>query len=167
MMLINCFVVTSCNSQQKKKEEAARIEQIAQEKADSIARAKEQERLKEQEKQEEQERIKKEQEERGPKGKGWRFICQRLRSPSTAKLAGYVGPEMEECQALARKLDIAGLSLAMFSVDAQNGYGATIREEYMVFYKNGEPMHVEWAEAIAESSISMLKTVLKLNGFDD
>lgn len=162
---MGCIVVTSCDSQQKKKEEAARIEALAQEKADSIACVKErknQEMIKK-----EQERVRREQEERGPKEKGWRFICQRLKSPSTAVLAGYVGPEVEACQVLARKINMRGLSLAMFSVDAQNGFGATVREEYIVFFKNGEPKHIERSESVANGSLSMLKMALEMNGFDN
>lgn len=180
-ILMGCIVVTSCDSQQKKKEEAARIEALAQEKADSIARVKEQEEQemikKEQERvrreeervrrEEEEERVRREQEERGPKEKGWRFICQRLKSPSTAVLAGYVGPEVEACQVLARKINMRGLSLAMFSVDAQNGFGATVREEYIVFFKNGEPKHIERSESVANGSLSMLKMALEMNGFDN
>ena len=180
---MGCIVVTSCDSQQKKKEEAARIEALAQEKADSIACVKErknqemikkeQERVRrEQERirrelRIEQERVRREQEERGPKEKGWRFICQRLKSPSTAVLAGYVGPEVEACQVLARKINMRGLSLAMFSVDAQNGFGATVREEYIVFFKNGEPKHIERSESVANGSLSMLKIALEMNGFDN
>ena len=169
---MGCIVVTSCDSQQKKKEEAARIEALAQEKADSIARVKEQEEQemikKEQERvRREEERVRREQEERGPKEKGWRFICQRLKSPSTAVLAGYVGPEVEACQVLARKINMRGLSLAMFSVDAQNGFGATVREEYIVFFKNGEPKHIERSESVANGSLSMLKMALEMNGFDN
>ncbi|GEM_PF-6261155 len=180
---MGCIVVTSCDSQQKKKEEAARIEALAQEKADSIACVKErknqevikkeQERVRrEQERirrelRIEQERVRREQEERGPKEKGWRFICQRLKSPSTAVLAGYVGPEVEACQVLARKINMRGLSLAMFSVDAQNGFGATVREEYIVFFKNGEPKHIERSESVANGSLSMLKMALEMNGFDN
>ena len=182
-ILMGCIVVTSCDSQQKKKEEAARIEALAQEKADSIACVKErknqemikkeQERVRrEQERirrelRIEQERVRREQEERGPKEKGWRFICQRLKSPSTAVLAGYVGPEVEACQVLARKINMRGLSLAMFSVDAQNGFGATVREEYIVFFKNGEPKHIERSESVANGSLSMLKMALEMNGFDN
>ena len=189
-ILMGCIVVTSCDSQQKKKEEAARIEALAQEKADSIARVKEQEEQemikKEQERvrreeervrreeeeervrrEEEEERVRREQEERGPKEKGWRFICQRLKSPSTAVLAGYVGPEVEACQVLARKINMRGLSLAMFSVDAQNGFGATVREEYIVFFKNGEPKHIERSESVANGSLSMLKMALEMNGFNN
>lgn len=171
-ILMGCIVVTSCDSQQKKKEEAARIEALAQEKADSIARVKEQEEQemikKEQERvRREEERVRREQEERGPKEKGWRFICQRLKSPSTAVLAGYVGPEVEACQVLARKINMRGLSLAMFSVDAQNGFGATVREEYIVFFKNGEPKHIERSESVANGSLSMLKMALEMNGFDN
>ena len=177
---MGCIVVTSCDSQQKKKEEAARSEALAQEKADSIARVKEQEEQemikKEQERvrreeervsREEEERVRREQEERGPKEKGWRFICQRLKSPSTAVLAGYVGPEVEACQVLARKINMRGLSLAMFSVDAQNGFGATVREEYIVFFKNGEPKHIERSESVANGDLSMLKMALEMNGFDN
>ena len=180
---MGCIVVTSCDSQQKKKEEAARIEALAQEKADSIACVKErknqevikkeQERVRrEQERirrelRIEQERVRREQEERGPKEKGWRFICQRLKSPSTAVLAGYVGPEVEACQVLARNINMRGLSLAMFSVDAQNGFGATVREEYIVFFKNGEPKHIERSESVANGSLSMLKMALEMNGFDN
>jgi len=147
---MGCIVVTSCDSQQKKKEEAARIEALAQEKADSIACVKErknqevikkeQERVRrEQERirrelRIEQERVRREQEERGPKEKGW---------------------------------SMRGLSLAMFSVDAQNGFGATVREEYIVFFKNGEPKHIERSESVANGSLSMLKMALEMNGFDN
>ena len=102
--------------------------------------------------------------EASEEGKGWAYVRQRLKSPSTATLVNYVGTAEPSCQELAKKIDLPGLGIAMYQVDAQNGYGAMIRSEYLVFFKNGTPMHMEDADRLSGSA-SNLRLTLKVNGY--
>ena len=145
-------------------------EKIEKERQDSIKAAEakaEALRLEEERKRKEEERKKEEERrkwEASEEGKGWSYIKQRLKSPSTAKLVNYVGTEATPCQDLAKAINLPGLGIAMYQVDAQNGYGAMIRCEYLVFFKNGTPMHVEDASEVSGSPQNMRLT-LQVNGY--
>lgn len=97
--------------------------------------------------------------------KGWIFLRNRLKSPSTAKLVGHVSPNEDACENMASALNIDGLSIAMYQVDAENSYGAMLRSNYLVFFKDGEPQELETAETIAGMEISMVRVWLQANGF--
>lgn len=71
--------------------------------------------------------------------KGWNFLLTRLKSPSTASLVGYMAPTEEATKGIAKELNMSGLEIAVFNVDAQNSYGAMLRSRYYVFYRNGVP----------------------------
>ena len=96
---------------------------------------------------------------------GWEYICDRLRSPSTARLVGYASPDESACVKYAKKFKIDGLSVAMYSVDAQNGFGAMIRTDYLVFFKDSKPMYCEDSDEVEKCSIVQQKQILQLNGF--
>ena len=98
--------------------------------------------------------------------KGWAFICNRLKSPSTAHLVGYVGPKEKASMNFANAIDLPGLSLATYQVDAQNSFGAMIRQVFVVFFKNGIPMHMEDANSL-KGDVSLLRMTLKVNGYDE
>ncbi|MBR1934156.1 MAG: hypothetical protein IJ841_10805 [Prevotella sp.] len=102
----------------------------------------------------------------GFKEKGWRYVCSHLKSPSTAQLVAYLPPTDEKMAVFAQKVDLPGLNVAVFSVDAQNSFGATIRQTFMVFFKNMTPMHMEDAESL-RGEFSLMRTTLKVNGYDD
>ena len=102
-------------------------------------------------------------------GKGWKFLRNHLKSPSTAELVGYNGTDNESCKEFARSIDLPGLSVATYEVDAQNSYGAMLRKKYFVFFKNGEPIHVEEAESVVKAvqthNFHLIRTTLKINGY--
>lgn len=96
---------------------------------------------------------------------GWNFLCNRLTSPSSAKLVSYVNKEnMKE---VFRKADIhlgSCITAEMYDYDAQNAFGATIRDSYVVFFKNGKPCHIEKSTSIKKSTEIALKAALEMNG---
>ena len=53
----------------------------------------------------------------------------------------------------------------MYEVDAQNGFGAMIRTQYLLFFKYGEPIYVEEAESLASAPPTRIKTLLQVNGY--
>lgn len=99
------------------------------------------------------------------KQKGWAFLLKHLKSPSTASLVGYADPSAAPCQDLAKSLNLPGLGVAMYQVDAQNSYGAMIRQNYLVFFKNGSPVNLDEAESIANKPAHIIRSWLSLNGW--
>lgn len=101
--------------------------------------------------------------------KGWDFILRRLKCPSIASLAGYVSPKEEANTGMAREVGINGLEIAMFSVDAQNSFGAMLEVSYFVFYKYGEPKVIMEHEDLVKAIYSTygLKNTLCMMGIND
>ena len=89
--------------------------------------------------------IKKEREEEERKKvdpymeQGWIFLLTRLKSPSTASLISYMPPTENATRGIASELNMSGLEIAVFNVDAQNSFGAMLRSRYYVFYRDGIP----------------------------
>lgn len=108
----------------------------------------------EQEKKQQKEQARKQQEERekylnSEEYKAWNYVRTNLKSPSTASYVGYLKSSDELCMEITDKLDLSGLSTCIVRVDAQNAFGAMIRSDFVVFFKNGEPkcmMNVEKVE---------------------
>lgn len=100
------------------------------------------------------------------KDKGWAFVYNRLKSPSTARLVGYVDPKEDESVKFANAINLPGLSVATYQVDAQNSFGAMIRQIFIVFFKNGRPMHMEEASSL-KGDANLLRATLRINGYDD
>lgn len=164
-VLTMCIVIPSCGPSEKEireKIEKERQDSIKAEEAKAEAlRLEEENKRKEEERKKEEERRKWESSE---EGKGWAFVRQRLKSPSTATLVDYVGTDAPPCQDLAKEINLPGLGIAMYQVDAQNGFGAMIRSNYLVFFKNGIPMHMEDASRVSGSPRDM-KLTLQVNGY--
>jgi len=87
---------------------------------------------------------------------GWEFVKSRLLSPSSAKLiSSKYGAEVK--QILEKKCSNSDallpdcITVGYFEYDAQNGFGALIRESAFVFYKNGNPCYMETASAINDA----------------
>ena len=138
-------------------------ERIEKERQDSIRVANERTealRLEEQRKREEEQRKW----EASQTGKGWNYVRQRLKSPSTASLVAYVEPDNENCRAIARKVGLSGLSVASYCVDAQNSFGATIRSNFFVFFKNGTPVYIAEEDEMVDDP-DILRMALELNGY--
>lgn len=160
----------ACYNLYNEKCERERIEKELQEerRREEERRQAEERRLEEMRREErrqaEERRREEERRQKDPKYKGWNFVRNGLKSPSTASLVGYVGPDAKPCVEMANALGISGLSIAMFQVDAQNGFGAMIRSEFLVFYKNGTPLYMENA-ADLRGDMHILRTALQLNGF--
>jgi hypothetical protein len=101
------------------------------------------------------------------------YVAGRLRSPSSAVLVEYLEPVSAR-----KKLEDAGFSLescqhvTRVAVDAQNGFGVVVRGIYYVFFRNGQPCHVEEADSLIEvarsgySASSILSASLRMNGCD-
>ena len=99
--------------------------------------------------------------------KGWNFLRNGLKSPSTASLVGYVSPNEEPTIDLAKKSGISDVKVATYLVDAQNSYGAMIRTTFYVFFRNGEPRVVFPEEELLEWASnpgSSIRLGLELNG---
>lgn len=99
--------------------------------------------------------------------KGWNFLRNGLKSPSTASLVGYVSPNEEPTINLAKKSGISDVKVAAYEVDAQNGFGAMIRTIFYVFFRNGEPRVVFSEEELfewASNPGSSIRLGLELNG---
>lgn len=97
--------------------------------------------------------------------KGWEFVLNHLKSPSSAKLVSYV--DKNGMKEVFKKADIKlapCITAEMYDCDAQNGFGAMIRESYVVFFKNGKPCHMEKSTSISKSSEVALKVALEMNG---
>ena len=89
--------------------------------------------------------------------KGWNFIYNRLKCPSTASLVGYISPNEELTSKLANESEKSGVKIAVYTVDAQNSYGAMTRITYYVCFRNGEP-----CVALPESDFSVPRLDLEL-----
>ena len=171
LSLISISLLSSCGESNEERE--ARIKREIQ---DSIRVANEKAELLRLQKEEEEERIKEEQErikqeeqkkwEATTDGKGWLTLKANLVSPSTAVLAGYNGVDNPSCIEMAEALDLEGLQVASYMVDSQNSYGAMIRKKYIVFFKDGEPMHIEDGERLT-GNVSSLRMALRLSGMWD
>lgn len=97
--------------------------------------------------------------------KGWNFLRNRLKSPSSASLVGYVSPKEEPTSKLANNLGIDGLKVAAYNVDAQNGFGAMIRTMFYVFFRKGEPrVALPEEELVQYPNMYQLRIGLQLNG---
>lgn len=97
--------------------------------------------------------------------KGWNFLRNRLKSPSTASLVGYVSPKEGPTSKLANELDISGLKVAAYEVDAQNGFGAMIRTMFYVFFRDGEPrVALPEDELVQYPNYYQLRVGLEMNG---
>ena len=139
-------------------------------KAEKAARIEQEKRIAEQNKREEEQRKREEELrkwEASDVGKGWNYLRKHLKSPSTAELVNYAEPNVEACRDLATRIDLPGLSIAMYEVDAQNGFGAMIRSKYLVFFKYGQPMHIEDADQIMRTDPSprLMRMTLQVNGY--
>lgn len=147
------------------KETREKFEKIRQEIIKEAEAKAEADRLEEEKKREEEEQKKEREWESSEIGKGWALIKSRLKSPSTASLVNHVGTDAQPCKDLAEKIGLPGLEVAMYELDAQNGFGAMIRTNYIVFYKNGEPILADNAESLARCTPSTIRTTLELNGY--
>jgi hypothetical protein len=90
---------------------------------------------------------------------GWEFAKSRLLSPSTSKLvSSKYGIEVS--QSLEKYSTKTGaklpdcITVGYFEYDAQNGFGALIRDGAYVFYRNGKPCYLETKSAIENSIAS-------------
>lgn len=95
---------------------------------------------------------------------GWKFLCKRLKSPSSAKLVSYV--DKENMKDVLKKADIQldpCITAEMYDYDAQNSFGAIIRDSYVVFFKNGKPCHLEKSNSIKKGNSQLLKIALEMN----
>ena len=112
---------------------------------------------------------------------GWEFIKSRMHAPSSARLISYrYGDEvMRMIQQYspisnARLLDC--ITVGFFEYDAQNPFGAMIRDRVFVFFNNGNPCWIETVRGldetistltrvgIPENFIPTLNATLKFNG---
>lgn len=100
------------------------------------------------------------------KESGWRFLLSHLKSPRSAVLISYVGPDQPTMVEFAEKVHLPGLKVAAFSVDAQNSFGAMINSNFMVFYKNSTPMHVEDMQHL-KGDFHILRSILVINGYEE
>ena len=97
--------------------------------------------------------------------KGWNFLRHRLKSPSTASLVSYISPKEEPTSRLANELEISGLDVAVYEVDAQNGFGAMIRNNFYVFFRNGEPrVAIPEDQLVQYHNYYELRVELEVNG---
>ncbi len=96
------------------------------------------------------------------------YVSSKLRSPGSASLVQYDGPNdtknmltqagfnLDECSKVTRVV-----------VDSQNGFGALLRGYFFVFFKNGTPCHMEEANSLQSirgyDKTTMLNTVLMMN----
>lgn len=86
---------------------------------------------------------------------GLRYVVNRLKTPSTAKLNAYIDKNgMREICRQSNLPIYSGLELELFEVDGQNAFGAIIRSTFVVFYWRGEPIHMEEGESCLSSPIN-------------
>jgi len=97
---------------------------------------------------------------------GWNFMRNRLRSPSTAQLVSYVSKSDMKKTFAEMKIGLGGdcISAEMYTFDAQNAFGGTLRETHIVFFKNGRPCHSENADNISQATGHMVQVALSING---
>lgn len=101
---------------------------------------------------------------------GFSFILSRVKSPSnTSLLASKYGKEVksmveEHCHV---KLP-ACINVGYFSIDTPNGFGTLVREGFWVFYRDGNPCHLETGDALdkvaATQNGHLLISALEMNG---
>jgi hypothetical protein len=100
------------------------------------------------------------------------YVASKLKSPGSAQLVDYAG--VADTREMLTK---AGFKLSECTkvtrvvVDSQNGFGALIRGFYFVFFKNGQPCHLEDAESLKSGAgygnmTNMLNVTLGLNNCD-
>jgi uncharacterized protein (DUF433 family) len=112
---------------------------------------------------------------------GQNFIKNRLRSPSSVVFISYkygteVKAMLEDFDEVTDTHLIDCITVGLFEYDAQNGFGATIREQSFVFYKNEKPCYLETvadlietystlaSSGIPQNFIPTVNTALNLNG---
>jgi hypothetical protein len=100
------------------------------------------------------------------------YVKKQLKSPASAQIVQYEG------NANSRKvLSESGFDLAQCQkvsivvIDAQNSYGAMLRNYFFVFFKNDKPCHMEDVKSLGSASswmdkTTMLRTTLKMNYCD-
>jgi hypothetical protein len=92
------------------------------------------------------------------------YVSSKLRSPGSASLVQYDGPndtksmlsqagfKLDECVKVTRVV-----------VDSQNGFGALLRGYFFVFFKNGQPCHMEDANSLGSASYGYMDKTMLLN----
>ena len=159
---LNKRIENSINNAENKKEK----ELIAEEKKQ------EQERIAEEKKQEKELQAFYSQ----LKGVTINYVVNNLKSPSTASPVSYRNPKDTKSlldQSGNYLKSCEGSCQTMLTVDAQNSFGAYIRETYVVFYRNNRPCHMESLKEIDRTRNSqntignmnaILEVSLQLNG---
>lgn len=128
-------MLPSCGKIKAEKEAAIRA-RIEKEFQDSIQQAKDSAEAQRKAFIAEQERKQREF-ENSQVGQAWNFVKNQLRSPSTARLHSYTDMTHTDCQIIARKLHLPAVILLWY--DAQNGFGATLRENTIVLFNSDGP----------------------------
>ncbi|MDR0331848.1 MAG: hypothetical protein LBI15_00105 [Dysgonamonadaceae bacterium] len=99
---------------------------------------------------------------------GWDFIKNRMLSPSTAKLVSYKhGNEAKrillQYSPNSNAQLINCITVGYFEYDAQNAFGAMIRDKVFVFYKNGNPCWIETASDLDETFSILTRSGISQN----
>ena len=105
--------------------------------------------------------------------KSLNFVLSKLKSPGSAQLVEYQGVSVINPLLIQAGFKLNGCSqVTRVTVDSQNGFGALIRGNYFIFFKNGFPCYLmESQELVATnngylSQTENLNLVLEMNGCD-
>lgn len=83
------------------------------------------------------------------KENGWNFVKKSLRSPTTATLISFnYGDQIKQILEKSGGNLQKCITVGYFEYDAQNGFGAMVRNECFVFFRNGIPCYMESVESI-------------------
>ena len=152
---------------EEKRQEQLRITEERKQEQERIAEEKKQEKKQEKELQAFYSQL---------KGVTINYVVNNLKSPSTASPVLYRNPKDTKSlldQSGNYLKSCEGSCQTMLTVDAQNSFGAYIRETYVVFYRNNRPCHMESLKEIDRTRNSqntignmnaILEVSLQLNG---
>lgn len=101
---------------------------------------------------------------------GYSFILSRVKSPSNTSLLVYkYGTEVKNMVETHCQVNLPNcITVGYFYVDTPNSFGALLREDFYVFYRNGIPCHLETEEALKKVETTqnghLLLNALEMNG---
>lgn len=98
---------------------------------------------------------------------GYAYVLKQLKAPTTAELISVVGKNKfksflkDECNIVLPD----GLEAEYYEIASQNGFGAQIRSEFVVFFYHGKPIHLEEGLLCFESQRNwgFCKKVIEIN----
>lgn len=117
----------------------------------------------------------KEEYEKSEEGKAWNYIRSIIQDPNDATLIEYYSTDEDLCKKMLEEVNnyarlqkgtsgkYTDMSIGIAKVEGRNGYGQMITSNFIVYFKNGEPLHA--GELHTRKDVAELPLYLHLKGF--